>query len=232
MGLFDKKDKSASKSVLDEADAGISDDFVTKMIQQLIEFGIEGKGPLKSAKQTADAALNKTGSIEKAIDKIVSDHLKVAAAGGFVTGLGGFVTMPVALPVNVIEFYVTATRMVAATASLRGYDVNDDRVRTAVLIALTGTRGDDLLAKVGITPVAGATANMLLGRLPKAALMMVQKGIGFRLIRQLGTKIFAKAGKFVPIAGGVIGAGLDGYMLNKIAKHARKEFPAQSGKWR
>jgi hypothetical protein len=30
--------------------------------------------------------------------------------------VGGFITLPVALPVNVLEFYVQATRMVGAIA--------------------------------------------------------------------------------------------------------------------
>ncbi len=50
-------------------------------------------------------------------------HVVGGVVGGFVTGLGGFVTMPVALPVNIAEFYVQATRMVGAIATLRGYDV-------------------------------------------------------------------------------------------------------------
>jgi len=29
----------------------------------------------------------------------------------------------------------------------------------------------------------------------------------------------------VPLAGGVIGAGVDTYLLNRIAAHARLEFP-------
>jgi hypothetical protein len=40
--------------------------------------------------------------------------------------------MPVALPANVAEFYLIATRMVAAIADVRGYDVTDPQIRTAV----------------------------------------------------------------------------------------------------
>ncbi|WP_203567962.1 EcsC family protein [Aestuariimicrobium ganziense] len=233
MGLFDifRKDEPAAtrRSVLDEAnDPARSDDIVTNLIEQLVEFGIEGKGPMKSAVQVGDAALkDSNGDVEKAIDKVARDHLKLAAVGGFATGLGGFITMPVALPANIIEFYVTATRMVASIAHLRGHDVNRDEIRTAVLLTLTGTQTDDILRKAGIAPAAGVATNALLKNLPSAALMMINKGVGFRLLRNLGTKAFAKLGKAVPFAGGVVGAGLDGWMINRVADHARREFPTQ-----
>ena len=37
--------------------------------------------------------------------------------------------MPVAVPVNVAEFYVQATRMVGGIATLRGYDLAEPEVR-------------------------------------------------------------------------------------------------------
>jgi hypothetical protein len=68
-----------------------------------------------------------------------------------VTGLGGFVTMPVALPVNIAEFYIQATRMVGGIATLRGYDLADPQVRTAVMLTLVGARADEVLAKAGLS---------------------------------------------------------------------------------
>ena len=58
------------------------------------------------------------GDVEAAIDDVVALHIKLAAAGGFVTGLGGFIT----LPANVVGFYGIATRMVASASSVRVSD--------------------------------------------------------------------------------------------------------------
>lgn len=230
MGLFDMitgKNKTGPKrSALDEAnDPGAADDLASKLIGQLISFGLDGAGPLPSAKSVADKALANRGSVNAAIDSIVSNHLKLSAAGGFATGVGGFVTMPVALPANVIEFYVLATRMVGAIAAVRGHDISNQRVRTAILLTLTGSQAEDVLKKAGVANPGGVLASAALTRLPAAALMMVNKAVGFRLIRSLGEKALAKLGKGVPVAGGVIGAGLDAYMMKKIADQAKKEFP-------
>jgi hypothetical protein len=158
------------------------------------------------------------------VDAVVRGHLKLAAAGGFVTGLGGFVTLPVALPANVVEFYVVATRMVASIASLRGYDIKQPEIRSAVLLTLVGADADDLLKKAGVLST-GRLANLAAQRLPGPALMVVNKAVGFRLLTTASKKSLTRLGKGVPMVGGVLGAGLDTYLLKRIADQAKHEFP-------
>ena len=47
------------------------------------------------------------------MQRLASLMLVLGAASGFVTSLGGFITVPVALPLNVLGFYLIATRMTA-----------------------------------------------------------------------------------------------------------------------
>ncbi len=147
----------------------------TRIVERLLEVGIDGRGPVDSAQQLADKARSAHPGPDVAIDAVVRQHLKIAAAGGFLTGLGGFVTLPVALPVNVAEFYLLATRMVASIACLRGYDLRQPEVRSAVLLTLVGADSDDLLKKAGVS-AEGRLANLAAERLPGPALMMVNKG--------------------------------------------------------
>src|SRR5699024_1639010 len=105
-------------------------------VGKLLDFGIDGVGPVDSVAEVVTKARRKHGQdVERAIDEIVSDHVKMAGVGGFVTGFGGLVTMPVMLPANVLEFYTLATRMVASIAELRGYDVSSKGARSAVLLS-------------------------------------------------------------------------------------------------
>lgn len=197
---------------------------VTSMMERLMDVGIDGKGPFDSARRVADVAMAEHFDTESAIDAMVGAHLKLAAANGFVTSLGGFVVMPVALPVNVLGFYLVATRMVAGIASSRGYDIGRPEVRSAVLLALVGADADDLLKKAGYAST-GRLANLAAQRLPGPVLLAVNKAVGFRLLNQAGKKSLTRLGRAVPLAGGVIGAGLDIYLLRRIATHARGEFP-------
>lgn len=202
-----------------------ADRVVDTLIDRLLRTGIDGVGSLDSARKVGAEALRSERSAERAIDSIVASHTKLAATGGFVTGLGGFVTLPVALPANVVGFYLIATRMVAAIAVVRGYDVTKDEVRTAVLLALSGDDATEILRKAGGGMITGRATSFALDRLPPAALMAVNKGVAFRIVVQLGEKGLGRLGRMVPLAGGVIGGGIDGYFMNRLAKHARKEFP-------
>lgn len=199
---------------------------VEDLVQKLLDVGVDGAGPLDGAAKVADKAL-RGRTPEQAVAEIVKDHKRVAATGGFVTGLGGFITMPLALPANVVEFYLTATRMVASIARVRGYDITRPEVRSAILLTLVGADADDdLLRRAGVL-TSGRLSSLASQHLPASAVMMINKGVGFRLISTLGQKGFAKVvGKGLPLVGGVVGGGMDFYLLAKIASDAQQQFPA------
>jgi hypothetical protein len=196
----------------------------TKMVERLLDVGIDGRGRFDSAQKVADSARAAHQDVEGAVDAIVRSHLLRGAAGGFVTGVGGFVTMPIALPANVLGFYLVATRMVAGIAATRGYDIARSEVRSAVLLALVGADSEDLLKKAGYAGT-GRLANLAAQRLPGPALMALNKGVGFRLLSRVGKKSLTRFGRAVPLVGGFIGAVLDTFLLKRIADHARREFP-------
>lgn len=232
MGLFDSKDDRPATQPNPEPD-GPLDKLAATFVGKLVDIGIEGIGPVDSMEQVvADARRKHGGDVEKAIDEIVSDHVKRAGAGGFVTGFGGIVTMPVSLPANVLAFYTLATRMVASIAELRGYDTTSPAARSAVMLSLVGADAEDLLQKAGLSAAtsltgSGRLARLAVSRMPATAGMMINKAVGFRLLTTVGGKALGRFIRFVPVAGGVVGAGLDGFLMKRLADHARREFPAR-----
>lgn len=195
------------------------------LVRKLLDVGLDGLGPVDSVGKVVDDTLDKVGGDpEKAVKRVCRSHVRYAATGGFVTGVGGLFTMPIALPANIIEFYVLATRMVGGVAKLRGYDVNRPEVRTAVLLTLIGSASDEVLARAGVA-TGGRLAQMAMQRLPKAALMVVNKGVAFRLSTHLGTRALSRFGRALPLVGGLIGAGMDTYLMRQIARLAQEEFP-------
>jgi hypothetical protein len=210
-------------------DNGALGNQAVRLVENVLDLGIDGKGWFESAQAVADDALRaQGGDREKAVDAVIRSHLVKGGVEGFVTSLGGFVTLPVALPVNVLSFYVLATRMTAAVAAIRGHDISQPQVRSAVLLTLVGADADDLLAKASVAAPAGGLTNLAAQRLPGPAAMVVKKGIGFRLLASVAKNTFTRFGRAVPVIGGLVGAGVDTYMLHGVAENARTEFPATS----
>lgn len=233
LGFGRKKQVKDTRTALEQAKDPKDDGALAKsslrLVENLLDTGIDGRGPFTSATKVADKALAKHGGdVEKAVDEIVSDHLKLAGAAGFLTNLGGFATMFVALPANVLGFYVLATRMSAAVAKVRGYDLAQPEIRSAVLLSLVGADAQDLLAKAGMVAPSGRLAGLAAQRLPGPALMVVNKAVGFRILSSAGKGVFARFGKAVPVVGGVVGAGMDVWLLKQLTDHVRKEFPRAS----
>lgn len=197
----------------EEADAGL--------VQRVVDLGIRGGGPLDPAVDVAEAALREADGPEAALDRLVRQHVRLAGVEGFATGLGGLLTLPVALPANVVAFYALATRLAAAVAHVRGYDLDDARVRAAVLDSLVGA-GAALPAAAG----GGLLSRTVLRGLPTPMRMAVNKGVGFRVLGQTGARVAGRLGRFVPVAGGVVGAGSDAWLMRGIGSRAREDFPA------
>ena len=196
-------------------------------VQLLLAIGIDGQWPLASAVELADAARTSSLTTEEAVARVARTTIIRGAAGGFITGVGGFSAMPVALPVNVVEFYVQAARMVSAIATLRGHDVGDFQVRRAVLQTLIRTQSESELVKAVSAKRGSALTRPLSRLLPSGARLVVNKGIGFGLLRAMAERFFGRFGRGVPFIGGIVVATRDGWMMRRIAEQAMIEFPTE-----
>jgi hypothetical protein len=195
-----------------------------RLVAQVVDLGIRGGGPLSAAVESAEQHLvTAGGDREEAIRRLVATHVRLAAASGFVTGLGGIATLPVSVPASMAGLYIVATRMTAGIAHLRGYDVDTDEVRSAILVALLGSAGAGALRETGVE-IGQRSTTAALERLPARALTEVNKRVGFRLVAKAGEKGVVNLTKLVPLVGGPIGAAVDGVSCKTIAGYAMRTF--------
>lgn len=198
-----------------------------RMVEAFRDVGLDGKLKYSSAGKIAQKALKRSRKDEKkAIRRVVRSHARGVTAAGFLTGLGGLLTLPLLLPANLFEFYVQSTRMVGAIASIRGYDLEDEEVRSRVLAALVGEESEDVLDSIGLGPIAGAATRQITKRLPVSPSSAVARAIGGRVLRRFGLRSVRLFGKAIPALGGIIGAWSDRRMLKKIATTAKESFPS------
>ena len=177
----------------------------------------------KSVDELAEDYSSKYPTAEKAAKALVANQLVKCTTSGFLTGLGGIITLPVAVPANVSSVLYVQLRMIAAVAKLGGYEPNTDQVQTLVYACMTGQAVADVLKGTGVklgTKIATASIEKISG----ATLTRINQKVGFRLITKFGQTGIINLGKMVPLAGGVIGGGFDLVTTNIIAQNALKMF--------
>lgn len=170
-----------------------------------------------------DDYLAKSKRADEAIDKIIKFQTTKAAVSGFVTGFGGVLTLPVTIPANVTSVILFQMRMIAAIASIRGYDLHSDQVQTFVYASLAGSSVADIIKKSGIT-ISNKLAIGAVRKIPGAVLTKINQAVGFRLATKFGTKGVVNLGKLVPVAGAGVGAIFDAATTKAIARMAKKTF--------
>lgn len=193
-------------------------------VRKVLDVAIDGVSKAPGAKATAAAALKKAGSAELAIDQLVKQHVALAGAQGFVTNLGGLATLAVSIPANVTGVAIVQCRMVAAIAHLRGYDIEDPRVRSAILMCLLGenpTKQAVAAGELPSTPLVVATAPV---HDPALDGMISEKVLATFVGQVGGKRVSLLAGKKIPLVGGGVGAATDGWSTWTVAGYARKQF--------
>ena len=200
---------------------GVTETFV----REALERAIRGVGPLPGAAAAAEAQLREQdGDVDRAVHELVENHVRYAGAQGFLTNIGGVVTAAVAIPANITGLALVQCRMIAGIAHLRGYDLADPRVRNAILVCLLGSDLVDDLLKRGVlpaTPMALATAPVADPTLDRR----IATEVGSEIVaRMTGKRLAVTVGRRVPVVGGVVGMGADGYATWKVGRYAGREL--------
>lgn len=149
------------------------------------------------------------------------------ATSGFITGLGGVLTLPAAIPADLASLLYVQLRMIAAIAYMGGYDIRDDRVKTIAFVCLTGSAATDIIKDAGFK-LGEKITNQIINKISGQALIAINKKVGFRLFTKFGEKGIINMGKLVPIVGGLVGAALNLFATNTIGKVAKKAFIVKS----
>ena len=113
---------------------------------------------------------------EDACKAILRNQIVKCTASGVVTGLGGFITMPVALPANVGSVIYAQMRMIACVAYMADYELNSDQTQTFVYACLAGVAVSGLLKQSGIK-LGVKFANCLIKKIPGKVLTKINQKV-------------------------------------------------------
>lgn len=202
----------------------IKSNEVIKILDKLYEQTKDGIAKVSPpVSELADDYLEKNSSVETAARKFIGFQLAKCTTSGFITGLGGLITLPVTIPVNVSSVMYIQMRMIACLAYMGGFDTNSDQVQTLVYACLAGISVDQILKQTGIK-FGNKLAISLVKKIPGEVLTKINQKVGFRFVTKFGTKGLVNIGKAVPILGGIIGGGFDFAETKVIADRAYKMF--------
>lgn len=197
---------------------------IMELLDTLYEKSING---IPKVSQPIDVLANdylsKNDSREKAAKQFVNYQVAKCTTSGFVTGLGGLITLPVAIPASVSSVMYVQLRMIACLAYMGGYDTNSDQVQTLVYACLAGISIDQIIKQAGIKFGTKFTTAMV-KKIPGTVLTKINQKVGFRFLTKFGEKGIINIAKLVPVVGGVIGGGFDLVETKVIANRAYKMF--------
>jgi hypothetical protein len=199
--------------------------LTASFVHQALDKAIAGVGPLPSAASAADKQLaEQHGDVEDAIHEVIENHVRLAGAQGFLTNIGGLVTMAVTVPVNLSGLALIQCRMVAGIAHLRGYDLADPRTRDAILACLLGE--ERILRMLTSRTLPGTPMEIAAAAAHDPALdRQLGTEVASELVaRATGKRLAATVGRRVPVVGGMVGAGTDAFVTWKIGRYVDREF--------
>lgn len=209
--------KKEMQKVLSQADMmNLLDSLYSKCIQgiPMISSPIE---------KMADDYLQHNATVEDAAKDMINKQVIKCTTSGFITNLGGVITLPVTIPANVGSVMYVQMRMIACAAYMAGYDVHTDQVQTLVYACLAGVSVMEVAKKAGIKIGQKGLEN-LIDKIPGKVLIAINHKVGFRMLTKFGETGAINLGKAIPVVGGVIGGGFDFIDTKFIGNRAYNQF--------
>ncbi len=223
-----KKVNDGKNRLIKDAKSKISQTITPEQMQQILDScydkALTGIPKVsKSVDELAGDYLAKEKNPEKAANALINNQIIKCTTSGFLSGLGGIISLPVTLPANITSVIYIQIRMIAAVAVIGGYDVESDQVQSLVYACLAGSAVKEVLKNTGIK-LGNKVAVSAIKKLSFETIKAINRKVGFRLITKFGETGIINLGKMVPVVGGMIGGGFDFVSTKIVADNACKLF--------
>lgn len=197
---------------------------MVKLLNSAYDKALQGLPGAESAEELAKEYLRESGTLSEKVDSLIRWQIAKCSTSGFLTGIGGLITLPVAIPANLASVIYVQLRMIAAIAYMGGYDPKDDKVKTLAFVCLCGNKASDIVKDTLAVPLARAMGSMMIKKIPTEVIKRINRAVGMRLVTKFGEKGLINLGKALPFFGGLVGGTIDGVTTNIIGDTAKKCF--------
>ena len=198
--------------------------------------------PNKEELQTSlDAVLNHVISvdstaIEAYVDKLWSQHPGISrdtlakrilqrksiknGLVGAVTGLGGFITLPVAVPADLACSWRIQASMAFSIAYVYGHTKDSTDLKTDLYLILASDAAKEALKKAGIEIAKGITKKVIDEYITRDIMVKIWKIVGQKIITKAGEKSLTSFTKMVPLVGAPVGFVFDWATTQAVGRTA------------
>ncbi|MDQ2989590.1 MAG: EcsC family protein [Pseudomonadota bacterium] len=201
----------------------LSENKMMQVLDWAYDKAVNGVPGIDSATELAQDYMKQEGSAADQVNSLIRWQITKAATSGFVSGLGGILTLPVAIPANIASVMYVQVRMIAAIAHIGGHDLKEDRVKALVYVCLTGSAATDILKDIGIN-VGSKLTKAAIMKISGETIKRINQAVGFKLLTKAGSTGAVNLVKVVPVVAGLIGGTIDSLATNTIGNIARDTF--------
>lgn len=194
------------------------------VLNSLYGQAVGGVPGTDSAYELAASYMKGSGSTDSKVDSLIRWQNTKCATSGFLTGLGGLITLPIAVAADLSVNVYVQLRMVAAIACMGGYDLHSDQVRSFAYVALCGNGAANILREAGVNVANKIALNFVQKQISGAMIRKINQAVGAKIITKAGSKGIINLTKTVPLVGGIVGGVIDGITTNTIGDTAKKIF--------
>ncbi|MDD3743373.1 MAG: EcsC family protein [Lentimicrobiaceae bacterium] len=203
--------------------AKITQYLMVQALDRIYEKVASGIAGLDTAPAMAAYYTSNSDSALSAAKALIRFQNFKAGSSGFITGLGGAISLPLTIPLNLASVLFIQIRMIAAIAIIGGYDLRDSKVKSLIFLCLAGNLAKDVVKEAGIA-VGTRVTSRIISSISEDALKSITKRTGITLATKSSKKGVLNLSKAVPIAGGLIGASMDVWATNLMGKLAIRTF--------
>lgn len=152
--------------------------------------------------------------------KIVSRKSVKNGLVGALTGVGGYATMPVAIPTDLACSWKIQIAMALSVACVYGHDNDTTDLKTDIYLILGGNAAKEALKKLGIETSKAITKKAVQKYITKDVMTKITSVIGRKIITKAGEKSMTSFMKMVPLVGAPVGFAFDWTSTQLVGKVA------------
>jgi hypothetical protein len=152
----------------------------------------------------------------------IRTYTRLSGAQGFLTGLGGAVTLPVTVPTDVAAFLVWIVRVNSAVMQTYGFDSETEEGRALLRLGLAAGLGVNNLSVMGTKVLVDGLARQAMTSTYQDAVLAAT---GKAIAKKVGVTLYRRhAAKVVPVLGGGINAAVSGGLVYGFGRGAMQHY--------